>query len=387
MAIIGIDATALSTSACGGIGVSQYQTMRALSEIDTPHRFVLYAATPPVVPFSRRPLDLPWPVRLGSGPLARRNIVWMQTGVNRLLTEDHVDVFWGPRHLLPLRAHGAAKVATINDFWERYYPDQQPWLNRQANRILIRRVVEHADVVAVPSRATARDAERFLVPTPGKVRVVPLGVDPEVFRPLGEARVRTALRRLHVTEPYLLSLDVYNPRKGFSVVLRAVSQLPRGLRENLSVVALGRSRNTAVEAKWLVEARNAGLGARLRLPGDVEPGDLVALYSGALALAYPSLYEGFGMPVLEAMACGCPVITADCSSLPEVAGGAALLVDPTRPGQLAEAIEVLATDSKGRARLVTAGRVRAAECTWRKTAVAMLAAFDDALRLRTGHAR
>lgn len=93
------------------------------------------------------------------------------------------------------------------------------------------------------------------------------------------------------------------------------------------------------------------------------------------------------MPVLEAMACGCPVITADRSSLPEVAGGAALLVDPLRPGQLAQAIALVATDDQERARLVAAGSARAAECTWHKTAVAMLAAFDDALRLRAGGRR
>jgi len=387
MATIGIDATALATSACGGIGTSQYQTMRALAEIDTPHRFVLYAASPPLIPFTRRPLDLPWSLRLGSGPLTRSNILWMQTGVNSLLAADHVDVFWGPRHLLPLLARGPAKVATINDFWERYYPDQQPWPNRKVNRILIRRVVAQADVVAVPSTATARDAERFLSPTPGKVRVVPLGVDPEAFRPLGKAHVRAVLTRLGVTSPYLLSLDAYNPRKGFPAVLRAVAQLPRELRETVTVVALGRPRTTAVDAEWLAEARGAGLGARLRLLGDVGSDDLVALYSGALALAYPSLYEGFGMPVLEAMACGCPVITADRSSLPEVAGGAALLVDPSRPGQLTEAIVALAADDQERVRLVAAGSARAAECTWHKTAVAMLAAFDDALRLRVGGRR
>lgn len=387
MAIIGIDATALSTSACGGIGTSQYQTMRALAEIDTPHRFVLYAASPLVIPFSRRPLDLPWPVRLGSGPLARSNIVWMQTGVNRLLAEDRVDVFWGPRHLLPFRARGIGKVATVHDFWDRYYPDQQPWLNRTANHLLIAKVIAHADVLVTPSVATARDAARFSRVAPGSLRVVPWGVDPAVFRPLPTEQITPVLARLGVQSPYLLSLDVFNPRKNFSAVLEAVSGLPEDVRGLLTVVGIGQPRKTASAADFQTRAVALGLHECLRVLDDVSPEDLVALYSGALAFVYPSIYEGFGMPVLEAMACGCPVITADRSSLPEVAGGAAMLVDPTSVEQLAQTIAVLATDDKERARLVAAGSVRAAEYTWHKTATAMLAAFDDALSLSTGRRR
>jgi glycosyltransferase involved in cell wall biosynthesis len=228
MATIGIDATALSTSASGGIGTSQYQTMQALAELDAPHRFVLYAGSPPVVPFSRRPLDLPWPVRLGSGPLARSNIVWMQTGVNRLLAEDGVDVFWGPRHLLPFRARSIGTVATVHDFWNRYCPDQQPLLNRTANRLLIAKVIAHADVIVAPSAATARDVARFSRVAPGSVRVVPWGVDPAVFRSLPAEQIAAVLVRLGIQSPYLLSLDVFNPRKNFSDVLDAVSRLPEG---------------------------------------------------------------------------------------------------------------------------------------------------------------
>ena len=387
MATIGIDATALSTSACGGIGTSQYQTMRALAEIDTPHRFVLYAASPLVVPFSRRPLDLPWPVRLGSGPLARSNILWMQTAVNRLLAEDQVDVFWGPRHLLPLRAREVARVATVNDFWERIHPEQQAWPNRMVNRRLIPRVMAAADLVVVPSAATARDAQALYAVPGGRLLVVPLGVDPTVFQPLSQERLAADLARLGVQPPYLLSLDVFNPRKNFSAVLEAVSRLPEQAGGALTVVGLGRPRRTAGRVDVRGGGEALGLGARLRLLGDVRAVDLVALYSGALALAYPSLYEGFSMPILEAMACGCPVVTSDSSSLPEVAGNAALLVDPTSVVKLAAAIARLATDPDERARLAAAGSARAAGFTWRRTAEGMLAAFEQALAARAGGER
>jgi alpha-1,3-rhamnosyl/mannosyltransferase len=120
----------------------------------------------------------------------------------------------------------------------------------------------------------------------------------------------------------------------------------------------------------------------LRLLGEVEVQDLVALYSGARALVYPSLYEGFGMPVLEAMACGCPVIATDGSSLPEVAGDAALLVDLDDPQALGLALAAVTADPDARDRLVAAGHVRAGHFTWRATAEGMLAAFDEVLAAR-----
>ena len=122
----------------------------------------------------------------------------------------------------------------------------------------------------------------------------------------------------------------------------------------------------------------------MRLLGEVAVEELVALYSRALALVYPSLYEGFGMPVLEAMACGCPVVTSDRSSLPEVAGDAALLVDPADRGQLSRAMVTLATDPGGRGRLAAAGHTRAERFTWRATAEGMVAVFDEVLATRAG---
>jgi len=387
MALIGIDATALATPACGGIGVSQYQTMRALAELETPHRFVLYAARPPVVPFSGRPLELPWPVRLGSGALTRSNVLWMQTAVNGILAADRVDVFWGPRHLLPFRARGIGTVATVHDFWHRHHPEQQPWPNRLANRVLIANVVARADVVVTPSAATAADVARFGRVAEGRVRVVPWGVDAAVFRPLAAAPLAAALARLGVESPYLLTLDVFNPRKNFSAVLEAVSRLPQSTRRSLTVVGVGRPRRTAATADLAKRAEALGLRPRVRLLGDVSTEDLVALYSGALAFIYASVYEGFGMPVLEAMACGCPVVTADRSSLPEVAGGAALLVDPASAAKLAEAIARLASEPGERARLAAAGSARVLDFTWRRTAEGMLDAFEQALAARAGGVR
>jgi glycosyltransferase involved in cell wall biosynthesis len=130
-------------------------------------------------------------------------------------------------------------------------------------------------------------------------------------------------------------------------------------------------------------AAQLGLSERLILPGDVSARSLHALYSGTMAFVYPSVYEGFGMPVLEAMAAGAPVITSDRSSLPEVAGDAALLVDPTSVSSVAQALRVVLGSEDRRAQLRAAGLARAATFTWRRTAEGMLRSFERAIRLHT----
>ena len=382
MATIGIDATALSTKASGGIGTSQYQTMRALAALDCPHRFLLYAATPPVTPFTGAPLDLPWPVRLGSGALARSNTLWGQTVLGRRRVEDQVEVFWGPRHLLPRRAPGVAMVATSHDFWHRYFPAQQPPLNRWADRVLIDRVLRQADVLIAPSEATARDAMRFSPQTAGKIRVIPWGVDERVFRPRQREETEALLTRLGAVAPYVVSLDVFNPRKDFTTVLNATARLNEPPGDALTGVGLGRPRGGSALVGVETQVRRLALQERVVLPGDLTCEELACLYSGATALCYPSLYEGFGMPILEAMACGCPVITADNSSLPSVAGDAALLMEARDVDRLTRYMTLLSENGDERARLAVAGLARARLFTWKATAEGMLTAFEEALALQ-----
>ncbi|MHB9002816.1 MAG: glycosyltransferase family 4 protein [Coriobacteriia bacterium] len=379
MAIIGIDVTALSTPSSGGIGTSQYQTMRALARLDTPHDFIMYAAAPPVIPFSERPLDVPWPLRLGHGPSAKSNIVWMQTGVNRLLAQDGVDLFWSPRHILPFRAKRIKRVATIQDFWHLHFPGQQPLLNRTTNRILIDKILRVSDHIVCASQATADDAIARNPRVRDSITVVPLGVDATTFRRLDEPSTAATLERLGVRGDYLLSLDVFNPRKNFANVVRAFSALPAEERRGLILVGIGRRRETAADAGPREIAAAHGVADALLLLDDVGFDDLVALYSGAFALVYPSVYEGFGMPVLEAMACGCPVITSDRSSLPQVAGDAALLADPDSSDAIASAIRSLIADPQRREGLVAAGLERASTFTWERTAKSMLDVFDRVL--------
>ncbi|MRS12115.1 MAG: glycosyltransferase family 1 protein [Actinobacteria bacterium] len=362
--------------------------MRALARAGSGHGFVMYGTARPLAPFTDRPVNLRWPMRLGTGVLAKSNIAWMQTGVNRMLAADGVDLFWSPRHLLPFRARGIAKVATVQDFWHLHYPEQQPRLNRTANRVLIKRILKMADHIVTTSQATADDAVEHYRVAPERITVVPLGVDSTVFRRLSGAEIASFLDRYRIPGRFVLAMDVYNPRKNFASVLEAFARLPEDLRASLQIIGLGKPRRTAGEVDPRAIAERLGVLDRLVLPGDAPIDDLVGLYSGAEAFLYPSAYEGFGMPVLEAMACGCPVITSNVSSLPEVAGGAALLVDPIDAEAISGALVSVTRDATLRGRLVQAGGQRAAGLTWEATAAGMLAVFEGVLadRQRKGGA-
>ena len=374
---LGVDITPLQTASSGGIGTSTYETLEALAGIPG-IEIVLYGTAPPLIPFSARPLDLDLPVRLGSGGLARSNIFWLRYGVSSLLARDGIDVFWGTRQVLPALPSKAALVATLYDFWHVHHPQQQPLLNRTLNRYSIATTMKRGDVFSAISFATAQDARRLFPQAAHRVEVNLLGVDTKVFAPAPPRQVETRLEALGVNRPYILLLDVYNQRKNAEAVLQAAASIAGGFE----IVALGRSRSTAERVDVAQKAEALGLSPRMKLLGDVPFDDLRALYSGALALVYPSVYEGFGMPVLEAMACGCPVITSNRSSLPEVAGDAAMLVDPTSAPEIAGAIASLVSDADQRDRLRLAGLARAELFTWRRTAEGMLGSFERALDAR-----
>lgn len=356
--------------------------MRALAALGTRHRFILYAARPPVIPFTTQPLDVGWPVRLGSGIISRSNIAWLQYGVAPLMRRDGIEVFWGTRHVLPRNAPHVAKVATIHDFWHVRHPEQQPRVNRILNSYVMRATVHDADLLAAVSHATADDARLLFPEAAAKVRVIPWGVDAAKFARSTADDHEEALVRLGVSHPYILAMDVYNPRKNFESVLRAAAVIP----SRAMIVGLGRPRATASEVDVVGVAAALGLGDRLVLPGDVSADDLEALYTRARAFVYPSVYEGFGMPVLEAMAAGAPVLTSSMSSLPEVAGDAAITIDPTDVAAFARTLERLLTDQDLRARLSVAGRARAREFTWERAARGLLSVFDEAHELRGGPA-
>jgi glycosyltransferase involved in cell wall biosynthesis len=278
------------------------------------------------------------------------------------------DVAFGP-NFVPPPTRARRVVVTVHDLGFRFLPATAPhavpWWLRGLDRTL-----RTATRVIVPSAATGRDVEELYGVEGERIDVIPLGVDTNVFRPPAQEAVRAVRQRFGIDGPYVLFLG-RDPRKNLRTLLDAFTRLPSATRPTLVIAGAEpwRPSGRSTEAEALdSRLRDARKRERIVVTGYVPESTKVALLGGAEMLAYPSLYEGFGLPVLEAMACGTPVLTSNVSALPELVDGAGVLVDPTDPEAIATGIGSLVADEALRARLRAAGLARAGEFTWDATA-------------------
>ncbi|MBC7253832.1 MAG: glycosyltransferase family 4 protein [Actinobacteria bacterium] len=227
-----------------------------------------------------------------------------------------------------------------------------------------------ARFVVVVSENTARDVERIWGIPRERIAVVPEGVTPE-YRPLEDREaVQDVIHRLGVREPYFLYLGGFDPRKNLRNLLLAFKLFLYSAGEDVLLVMAGDRRG--FEGYLDDEVEELGLEGHVHFTGFVPERDLPALYGGATAFVCVSLYEGFGLPLLEAMACGTPVLASGVSSIPEVVGEAGLLVDPLDPEEIASGMRRLWEDAEARAELVSRGKERAASYTWDEAAARIL---------------
>ena len=239
------------------------------------------------------------------------------------------------RRIAPFR-----RVVTVYDAIGYRYPVGYPWLNTLLQRRYLPAMLPHVDAVITGSRQGRADLEQFMPALPRPAHIVPPALG-EQFQPVNAAERRTVLARLGLRRPYLLSVSAHQERKNLRRLIRAFATLHVRLPDYQLVLAgapLWRY------ASLQQDIEQAGLAGHVITPGYVADADLAALYSGADVFVFPSLYEGFGLPVLEAMACATPVVCSNRSSLPEAAGDAALLVDPTDTDALAGGMEQVLTD-------------------------------------------
>jgi glycosyltransferase involved in cell wall biosynthesis len=280
-----------------------------------------------------------------------------------LLARDGIDVVHAPVNVSP---HFAKRptVVTVHDLAFRLYPEQYPGLKRRYLDALTRRSVEQADQVIAVSENTRADLLRFYRVNPERVRVIPNGVDP-LLRPVDDAEVLARFRARHqLPDEFILALSTLQPRKNLIALFRAWARLDASTR--LPLVVAG-ARGWKVDPIF-EEVRALGIADQVRFTGYAAGDELALWYSAATLFVYPSLYEGFGLPLLEAMACGTPVVSSNASSLPEVAGDAALLIDPRDVDGLATAIDRLAHDPMLRTDLAKRGIERARQFSWMRTA-------------------
>jgi len=300
-------------------------------------------------------------------------IPWEQAALPLTGRRERLDLMHGPLHVLP-RVGGPPGVITVHDLAFVHFPDRVPRSRRLYLTAGTRWSVTRARRVITISENTAADLRRWLEVPAGRIEVIPLA-PADAIQPVADDALTEFQRHNDITRPYVLCVGTLEPRKNLPRLLRAFVAIAGEVPHQLVLVGPEGWLTGELHAT-LAEVR---LGDRVRLTGFVDDAELGAWYSGADLFAFPSLYEGFGLPPLEAMRCGAPVVTSNVSSLPEVVGGAALTVDPEDVAALAAAMRRVLTDRVLTDDLRARGIERAAEFSWERTARATVGVYRDAV--------
>jgi glycosyltransferase involved in cell wall biosynthesis len=366
MGVIGIDYTAACEQ---GAGIGRYvrELIHALAVQDqqTAYRLFVAGAAPGSLPAAPGP-NFSWrSTRITPLWFAR---LWhrLQCPIPVELFAGRVALFHATDFTLPPTLPGVPTLLTVHDLsFVRAPETATPVLKAYLDRV-VPRSVRRATHVLADSQATKDDLVALYGTPPEKITVLLSGVGPR-FKPVEDAAARRAVRRKYniLERPYILSIGTVQPRKNYARLAEALAALGPAYQDLHLVIAGGRGWLDSPIYRTVEELR---LAERVHFIGFADDDDLPALYAEASCLAYPSLYEGFGFPILEAMACGTPVVTSKLSSMPEVAGDAALLVDPYDVDALAHAIQRVLSDEALRAVFITRGFQQAAQFTWARSA-------------------
>ncbi|HZL48548.1 MAG TPA: glycosyltransferase family 1 protein [Solirubrobacteraceae bacterium] len=307
---------------------------------------------------------------------ARNRVQWVlgeQTLLPRLAARAGVDLLHSLASTAPLWGR-FRRVVTVHDLIYARFPEAHAGIRDKGMKVLVPQAVRRSHRVIADSRSTREDLIELIGASPERIDVVPLGlggVRREAPLPERELRERFELGERRV----LLSLSAKRPHKNLLALIGALALLPGEGRPLLVLPGY----HTAHEAELRERAAQAGVAADVRFLGWMSGPEIEGLWAIAAAFVFPSLYEGFGLPVLEAMARGVPVACSDASSLPEVAGDAALLFDPRQESAIAEALRRLLNDAALCERLRARGLTRVAEFTWERSARLTLESYGRTL--------
>ncbi|MBK7895803.1 MAG: glycosyltransferase family 1 protein [Candidatus Promineifilaceae bacterium] len=377
--IIGIDVTSALTQG-GGIGRYTRELVQALATVDEQNSYRLFSAKPPVqlpVPeplpqtknFNHQPapLDERWLYRLWYRLRLPLPVQWV-TG--------QLDLFHSPDFVLPPVNGRIPTLLTVHDLSFVHYPHVFPaQLVSYLNQVVPWSIGRATHILA-DSEATRQDLLKIWQVPDDKVTVLYSGVH-ERFQPVADVGMVTAVRQKYHLQnfPYILSVGTLQPRKNYQMLIRAFAPLADNLPHHL-VISGGKG---WLYDEMLAEVERQGLTGRVHFIGFVDDADLPTLYSAADLFVFPSLYEGFGLPLLEAMGCGTAVLTSNSSSLPEVAGAAAHQLAPQDQPAWTATMQQLLTNHALRAQMVQAGQAQARHFSWQKSAEQLLAIYQRLL--------
>jgi glycosyltransferase involved in cell wall biosynthesis len=358
----------------GGVKVYTRELMNAIVAGNTRHEIVmLYRNRQRLGTYSG--VDSVSEVLLEGGPI----VYWDQVKVPRAVRELGIDVLFNPKYSIPLKVRCATAWVCHGLDWY-VMPQASRWIDRLNHRLLIPQYAAKSDAVIAVSETTREHVMKYLNVPGERVHTVYSGLSDAFHQRLDHRQLDEARKRFNLPARFLLYCGAVYPPKNFTRLIRAYAKV--GPARAVPLVIAGGS-NRFLSAHELLEPQRQGISDWVRWIGWLDNADLPAVYRLAEGLLLPSLYESVGMPVMEAMACGCPTLTANRYGTLELAEGAAVLVDPDSIEDIAAGIVRLLEDKHLRAKLCSAGLERAQRFTWQRTAAEVMDVLESLPRTRS----
>lgn len=362
---VGIDLSVAGTNPAG-TGIYGRSLVKAIKRVSDSEEIVAFSA----------PRNYPSGER--RSPRSRLNtlyvdLIWRNVILPRRALDQHIDALHMPAFFIPL-LKSVPIVVTMFDMTPLLHPSDFTLWRRLHSRLFIPHAARNADAIITISENSREDIIRLLHVPAHKITITALGASPSMRR-LAEGEVQACKAKLGLGQ-FILSVGTLEPRKNLRTLLRSLVHLSRDW-PGLHIVHAG-PRGWKY-ASTLRDINRLNLGRKVHLLGQVPLDELVRLYNAATVFVYPSLYEGFGLPVLEAMACGCPVVASNTSAIPEVAGDAALLIDPMDPQAIADAIQNVLVNEELSKELRQRGLRRAKFFSWEDCARKTLQVYRETI--------
>lgn len=367
---IGIDSRPLTGNYYSGIAVYLNNILRNLPDEanSKEHKFYLY--THKHASLTGFPDN--FTIRQGSGFLP--GTVWMQTELPGMIMRDGLDIFWGTQHILPVAGSSRVKkVLTIHDLVSKRFPETMDTINLWIHNLLLSPSLKSASIIIADSFNTARDIEYYYPRLKKNIRVIYPGLN-SLFSRKELIKAKEYVRnKFNIDKPYILTVGTIEPRKNFITAFRAFENISS--KHPHVLVSAGHKGWKTAEIYSAIKQSHAA--NRVIFLDYVKTEDLPYLYSGADLFMFPSIYEGFGFPPIEAMACGCPVMSSNAASLPEVVGDAGILLPPADLRKWTTELQNALNNTTSLTPLINKGIIQAQQFNWKHSAKQLWDTFKE----------
>lgn len=356
-----------------GIETALLNLLLNLKKVDLKNEYLLFFGRHKNAPGFA--LELGYKYDLSKIPTGNRGmkILWSHFYLPYAISRNRVDLFHEPSFVSPV-FKTCPTVVTVYDTAFLYLRSSYDKRTRLYFKAFLSGSLKRSDAIIAISENTKKDILDNFKISPDKIHVIHLGRD-DIYRVLEDReRIEKVKARYNIRNEFILNVSLISPRKNITGLIKAYKMLKESNRIDASLVIVGK--NGWLYEEVYKEVRSSGLDKDVVFTGYIPKEDLLCLYNAAKAFVFPSFYEGFGLPILEAMSCGCPVVASNLSSVPEVCGDAALLTDPYNIEELADAMGRMAADAGLRGEFVKKGLERVKEFSWEKTAIQTLSVYE-----------